>query len=147
MFRYVALAALAGLFLPLQSILAARVAASINGPMMAALVNFAGGTLAVAVLIVLFQVPWPSGAQAALVPNYAWLLGLFGAFFIAQAAVTVPKLGAAGMIALVIAGQMIGSVLMDHFGIMQPVQPITLQKLVGAAFLIAGVFLILRPGQ
>jgi bacterial/archaeal transporter family-2 protein len=147
MLRYIALASLAGLLLPLQSIIAARLAGAMNGPIMAALVNFAGGTAACVVLILLFRVPWPSGLQAASVPSYAWLIGVFGAFFVAQAAFTIPKLGAAGMIALVVSGQMIGSVVMDHFGILQPVQPVTPQKLLGAALLMGGVFLILRPGQ
>lgn len=147
MFRYVALASLAGLLLPLQSLIAARMAGHINGPVMAALVNFVGGTISCALFIVLFRVSWPSGEQAAAVPPYAWLIGLFGAFFVAQAAFTIPKLGAAGMVALVVAGQMIGSVVMDHFGIMQPVQPITLQKVLGAVLLMGGVLLILRPGQ
>jgi bacterial/archaeal transporter family-2 protein len=147
MLQSVVLASLAGLLLPLQSIIAARVAETINGPFMAALVNFVGGTAALIVLILVFRVPWPSGTQAALVPGYAWAIGLFGAFFVAQAAFVIPKLGAAGMVALVITGQMIGSVIMDHFGIMQPVQPVTLQKVFGAVLLMGGVFLILRPGQ
>ena len=147
MFQYIALATLAGLFLPLQSLINARIGAAMNGPMMAALVNFIGGTVGLIVLILMFRLPWPSSAQAALVPSYGWLTGLFGAFFVAQAAFTVPKLGAAGMIALVVAGQMIGSIVLDHFGIMQPVQPITLQKILGAMLLFAGVVLILRPGQ
>ena len=147
MFRYIALASLAGLLLPFQSIVAARVASTINGPIMAALVNFAGGTIACLVLVLLFRIPWPSGPQAALVPGYAWLIGAFGAFFVAQAAFTIPKLGAAGMVALVVSGQMIGSVVMDHFGILQPVQPVTLRKLAGAVLLMGGVWLILRPGE
>jgi bacterial/archaeal transporter family-2 protein len=147
MFQYVTLAALAGLFLPFQSLIAARTASLINGPMMAALVNFAGGTIACIVLIVLFRIPWPSAEQTAAVPNYGWLTGLFGAFFVAQAAFTVPKLGAAGMIAIVVAGQMIGSIVLDHFGIMQSVQPMTVQKLLGAVLLCVGAYLILQPGR
>ncbi len=145
MFQYIALSALAGFFLPLQALIAAQVAATMNGPLMAALVNFVSGTIALVLLIVLFRVPWPSGAQAALVPGYGWFIGLFGVFVVGQGAFTIPKLGAAGMISLVVAGQMIGSLLMDHFGILQPVQPVTLQKLVGVVFLMAGVLLILRP--
>jgi transporter family-2 protein len=147
MLQSIALATLAGLLLPLQSLINARIGATMNGPMMAALVNFVGGSLGLLVLILLFRVPWPSSAQAAMMPSYSWLTGLLGAFFVAQAAFTVPKLGAAGMIALVVAGQMVGSILLDHYGIMQPVQPITLQKLAGAALLFIGVMLILRPGN
>jgi transporter family-2 protein len=147
MFQYIALAAVAGFLLPLQGLISARVSSAINGPLMAALVNFVGGSLGLLVLILMFRVPWPSSAQAAMMPSYGWLTGLFGAFFVAQAAFTVPKLGAAGMIALVVAGQMVGSILLDHYGVMQPVQPITLQKLAGAALLFIGVMLILRPGN
>jgi bacterial/archaeal transporter family-2 protein len=147
MLQSIALATLAGLLLPLQSLINARIGATMNGPMMAALVNFVGGSLGLLVLILMFRVPWPSSAQAAMMPSYGWLTGLFGAFFVAQAAFTVPKLGAAGMIALVVAGQMVGSILLDHYGVMQPVQPITLQKLAGAALLFIGVMLILRPGN
>jgi transporter family-2 protein len=145
MLQYIALSALAGFLLPLQSLIAAQVAATINGPLMAALVNFVSGTIALLLLIPLLQVPWPTGAQAALVPGYGWFIGLVGVLVVGQAAVTVPKLGAAGMISLLVAGQMVGSVLMDHFGILQPVQPITMQKLIGTVLLVAGVLLILRP--
>jgi transporter family-2 protein len=147
MFQYVALAALAGCLLPLQSLIAARTAAVFNGPMMAALVNFAGGTVACLVLIVLFRIPWPSAEQPGMVPSYGWFAGLFGVFFVAQAAFTVPKLGAAGMIALVVAGQMVGSIVLDHFGVLQQAHPISLQKLLGALLLCIGVILILRPGN
>lgn len=147
MFKYIALAALSGFFLPLQSLINARISGTLNGPMTAALVNFVSGTIGVIVLLMLFRVPMPTVAQAAQMPSYAWLTGLFGVFFVAQAAFTVPKLGAAGMIALVVTGQMFGSILLDHFGVMQPVQPVTLQKALGAVFLMAGVYLILRPGQ
>jgi transporter family-2 protein len=147
MLQSIVLASLAGLLLPLQSLINARMAGAINGPMMAALVNFVGGSAALLLLIFLFRVPWPTAEQTTMVPAYGWLTGLFGAFFVAQAAFTIPKLGAAGMVALVVTGQMIGSVVMDHFGIMQPVQPITLQKAVGAVLLMTGVILILRPGQ
>jgi transporter family-2 protein len=147
MLQYVALAALAGFFLPLQALINARISGVFNGPILAALVNFVSGTVAIIVLIALFRVPLPSAAQAAMVPSYGWLTGLFGAFFVAQAAFTVPKLGAAGMIALVVAGQMVGSIAFDHFGVLQPAQPVTLQKALGAVFLMAGVYLILRPGE
>jgi uncharacterized membrane protein YdcZ (DUF606 family) len=35
----------------------------------------------------------------------------------------------------------------DHFGILQAPHPIGWQKIVGAAMLLGGVWLILRPGQ
>ena len=143
---YIALAGLAGLLLPLQALIAARVAGAINGPIMAALVNFVGGALTLILLVLLFRIPWP-GVKLASMPGYGWLMGMFGAFFVAQAAFTIPKLGAAAMVAVVVTGQIIGSVAMDHFGILQPAQPVTMQKAIGAVLLLAGMFLVLRPGQ
>lgn len=144
---YIALAGVAGLLLPLQSLIAARVAGTINGPIMAALVNFAGGTLTLILLIFIFRIPWPGPVKIASAPAYGWLMGALGAFFVAQAAFTIPKLGAASMVAVVVTGQIIGSIAMDHFGILQPAQPVTVQKALGAALLLAGMFLVLRPGQ
>ena len=67
--------------------------------------------------------------------------------FISQATVTVPKLGAAAMIAMVIAGQLFASMVFDHFGILQQAHPVSWHKIVGALLLLAGVWLILRPGE
>jgi bacterial/archaeal transporter family-2 protein len=55
----------------------------------------------------------------------------------------VPRFGAATVLALLVVGQMIGSIAFDHYGILglaeQPASPI---RLLGAAFLILGVVLI-----
>lgn len=147
MLHYVALAALAGFLLPLQGLLNARTSDELGGPLWATLVNFLGGTIVLAVLLLALRVPLPSAAQMGQVPALAWFTGLGGIFFVGQAAVTMPKLGAAAVIAIVVAGQMFASIVFDHYGVLQPADPVTLQKLAGAVLLLAGVWLILRPGQ
>ena len=55
----------------------------------------------------------------------------------------LPKLGAAGFMALALAGQVVGSLLLDHFGWFGLVErQINLPKLVGVMLLMAGVVLI-----
>jgi len=55
----------------------------------------------------------------------------------------VPKLGAATTISLIVVGQMLLSLTMDHFGWLGlPVQPISLLRLTGAGLLVLGVILI-----
>lgn len=72
-----------------------------------------------------------------------WFGGIFGAIFLAITILMVPKLGAATTISLIIVGQMMLSLLMDHFGLLGlPVQPVSLIKMAGAGFLILGVVLI-----
>ena len=72
---------------------------------------------------------------------------MVGIIFVTQSAFTVPKLGAAAMIAVVIAGQLFASMVFDHFGVLQQAHPISWQKIGGAVLLLGGVWLILRPSE
>jgi len=63
--------------------------------------------------------------------------------FVALAVVLLPKLGASGFLALALAGQMITSIVLDHFGLFGLVEKhLTLPRLFGAVLLMAGVALI-----
>src|SRR3954471_20726317 len=71
--------------------------------------------------------------------------GLIGAVFVASSLVTVRTLGAAGVVAATIAGQLTGSVIIDRFGLPGlSKQPLTVARVVGIAFLAVGVFLVVR---
>jgi transporter family-2 protein len=147
MFKYIALAAASGFFLPLQALVNARTSYILGGPFWATLVNFAGGTAMIIVVLLALRAPVPAMEQIARVPSYCWFSGFMGVLFVAQAAFTVPKLGAAAMIALVIAGQMFGSMAYDHFGVLQNGEPVSWEKALGAVLLLAGVYLILQPNK
>ncbi len=147
MTKYIALAAFAGFLLPLQALMNARASAVLGSPFWPTLVNFIGGLIILVPLITILRLQMPTLELAGRVPVYAWFTGLVGVLFVAQAAYTIPKLGAAGMISLAVAGQMFGSMLFDHFGILQEPDPVSLKKAIGAIFLIAGTWLILRPGN
>jgi bacterial/archaeal transporter family-2 protein len=72
-----------------------------------------------------------------------WSGGFFGAVFIITAILTVPRLGAATVLALVVVGQMFGSMAFDQFGLLGlPQQPATLIRLLGAGLLIVGVVMV-----
>lgn len=145
--QYVALAAVAGFFLPLQALVNSRTSQALGGALMATLVNFAGGTIILLVMLAAMRASVPTADQVGKVPSYAWFSGVVGIIFVTQSAFTVPKLGAAGMIAVVIAGQLFASMVFDHFGVLQQAHPISWQKIAGAVLLLGGVWLILRPGE
>jgi transporter family-2 protein len=89
--------------------------------------------------------PIPSANTIARVPWWAWSGGILGAIFIALSIVTIPKLGGAGYIALLVTGQMIAGLAFDQFGWLSiPERQIDLQRLLGVALLIGGVVLIRR---
>jgi len=73
----------------------------------------------------------------------SWSGGIFGAIYIAVSILLIPRLGAAMVIALIVAGQMLGSLVFDHFGLLGvPMHPASLPRLLGAALLVGGVVLL-----
>jgi bacterial/archaeal transporter family-2 protein len=118
---------------------------AITSPLVAALISFLVGSLALLLYILATRTPWPVRAQVTAVPLWAWFGGVLGAFYVASSIVVGPRLGAAALLALIVLGQLLGSLVLDHFGWLGfPQHPLTLVRLAGAALLFAGVVLIVR---
>jgi transporter family-2 protein len=138
------IAFLIGVMLPVQAGFNAQLRIGLGHPLLAALASFAVGTLALAVVALAARARLPA-APLSTIPWYQWTGGLLGAFYIAAAVVLAPRLGAATLIATVVAGQMIASLVLDTrgwAGFAQ--QPLTLSRLGGGLLVIAGVLLINR---
>lgn len=72
-----------------------------------------------------------------------WAGGALGVCFISLALMLLPNLGASGFIALALAGQVVASLVLDHFGLFGLVErQMTLPRVLGAVLLMAGVALI-----
>ena len=83
--------------------------------------------------------------EAAKLPWYYFLGGVLGAAYVTTVLITVGTLGAGGVTAATIAGQLSFSVVLDRLGVLGlPEKPITLGRLIGVVLLAAGVFLIVR---
>lgn len=133
-----------GALTALQGPTNARLAGAVASPVNAALISFAVGTVALTLVAAALQARPDMTATRAL-PPAAWLGGLYGAVFVVAAAYAVPKLGVATTIVLMVTGQMLLSLFLDHFGFMGvPKQPITLSRLAGVAMLVGGVLLVRR---
>lgn len=140
-----ALAMAAGVALVTQQVLNANLRTALNSAAWSGFVSYAVGLLCMAALIAAMREPLPSAASAARLPWWAWSGGALGALFIGLAILLVPRLGAATFIALLIAGQMMTSVALDHFGVLGlSARPVDAGRLVGITLLIAGVVLIRR---
>jgi bacterial/archaeal transporter family-2 protein len=76
-------------------------------------------------------------------PDAPWTLyvgGVCGFATIAALALTFPKLGAAWAIAMMVLGQGIAALAIDHFGLLgMPRDPLTATRLLGVALVAAGV--------
>jgi bacterial/archaeal transporter family-2 protein len=137
------LAATAGISLVVQQALNANLRAALNSAAWSGIMSYFIGVICMAALALALQDPIPSVATAARIPWFAWSGGLFGAIFVVLAIFLIPQLGAAAFFALLIAGQMLGSIAFDHFGLLGvPVHPVSAVRVIGAALLVGGVVLI-----
>ena len=133
----------AGMVAPTQAGINARLSQWLHSNFLAALVSFMVGTLGLFTLSMVLRIPWPPLTTLYLSPWWVWLGGLGGAFLVTVTIVAVPKLGATTMFAFFLAGQMLASLILDHFGLLgYPVHPISIWRVVGVLLLSAGVLLI-----
>lgn len=135
---------LAGGATALQAPTNARLASAVASPVNAAFISFAVGTTVLGVVAALMQTR-PDMAAARALPWYAWLGGVYGACFVVAAAWGVPRLGVAMTITLMVGGQLLLSLVLDHFGALGvPRQPLNLGRIAGVGLVLAGVLLVRR---
>jgi transporter family-2 protein len=138
-----ALALGAGVSVAVQQVLNGGLRIALASPAWAGFFSYVGGLLTMIVVLIALGEQMPSWKMIANTPVLAWSGGFFGGVFILLMILLLPPLGAATLIALVVAGQMLAAITLDHFGAfgLTP-HPISVSRLLGTALLIAGVVLI-----
>ena len=115
-----------------------------TGSLPAALVSFSIGTLALAAVVILsgkagglgstFDVSW-----------YYLLGGLLGALYVLNSLIAETAIGAGGVAAATIFGQLTASVAIDRLGLFGLDEvPLTPERVLGVALLLAGTILVVR---
>ena len=134
-----------GAALSVQIGLNAQLRQAVGDPLLAALGNFVVGATGLLVVVIAMRVSWPSAGDLRGVPVTHFMGGLMGALYVASSVVLAPKLGSATLLALIVSGQLLMSVLLDHFGWLGfAEQPVNLWRLVGVALLIIGAVMVVR---
>lgn len=133
-----------GVFSAMQPPTNAMLLRASGSPLNAALVSFAVGTIALIVVCASLRAR-PDLAAAASAPWYAWMGGIYGAVFVASAAFATPRIGVAPTLTLLIAGQAVAALAIDHWGAFGVLRhPINGLRLAGMALVVAGVVLVRR---
>jgi transporter family-2 protein len=115
-----------------------------TGELPAAMISFLVGTVALTLLVVL------SGKAGGLpdIADVRWYYligGLLGAVYVATALIAVSSIGAGGVAAATVAGQLTASVAADRLGVLGLEQvALSPQRLLGVALLLLGTFLVVR---
>jgi transporter family-2 protein len=140
---YLLLAATAGAMLPFQFGVNSQLSHWVRSPIRAAFVSFLVGTIALLIVSAFVRKPLPSLARLGDVPWWVWIGGLLGAFYVAGSIVTAPKLGAVTLVAAIVFGQTVASVLVDQFGwVGFKEHHASPGRLIGVALVASGVVLV-----
>ncbi len=144
-YLYLLIALLAGAMMPIQAATNNKMAAVIESPIIAALVSFLVGTVALFFFAAASGESITSFASARNAPPIAWIGGLLGAFFVSATVILAPRLGVTMTFSLIISGQMLGSLVIDHFGLLGlPVKEVSIARIGGILLITTGVILIRR---
>ena len=144
-YLFMLLALVAGAMMPTQAATNNKMAVIVDSPLLSAFISFLVGTVALFVYVLVSGVPIANLTSSKDAPAIAWIGGLLGAFFVTAAVVLVPRLGVAMTFSLIIAGQMIATLIIDHFGLLGvPVKEVSVARLGGIVLIAAGVVLIRR---
>lgn len=139
---WIVIVAIAGALLPIQAGLNTRMGKEITSPVWASLISFVVGAIALLIYVIVtknsFQL---SGLKT--VPAYTWAAGALGAFYVTVVVLAFPKLGPALTFGLIVAGQLLISLFLDHFNILVHQQhSINIYRIIGMLLIVGGVVLI-----
>ena len=143
-YLYLLLALVAGAVMPTQAATNNKMAVFLNdSPVLASFISFFVGTIALFIYLVASGTSLGNLALAKNATPVAWVGGILGAFFVTATVTLVPRLGVALTFSLIIAGQMIVTLVIDHFGLLGvPMKEISAARIGGILLITLGVILI-----
>lgn len=141
----VLLAVIIGTMMPVQAGLNAELTRILKHPYLGAFISLTSGAIAVLILVISKGIGTSELKRMSEVPPHLFLGGILGAVFVGSSLFLIPKMGATPMIAAFITGQLVGSVLIDHYGLLGLTPtPLSATRVLGVFLLFAGLFLVLK---
>lgn len=145
-YLFLAMAVAAGAAISAQAAVNSQLASGLGGlPITAAFMSFLVGSLVLGVMAAatgdnLLALP----ARIAEQPLWRLAGGILGAGAICCTVLLAPRMGLAVLLALVIAGQLLSSIVIDNFGLLgMEARPATAARVLGAVIMMAGVTIAL----
>ena len=139
------LALVAGMAAPTQFAINSQLRQVVGGPVLAGAVSFLVGTVVLVVATFSVRRSVPDLGSITSAPWWMYLGGFLGAYYVVASVVLTPRLGAATTIGLFLAGQVVASIGIDHFGWFGvPVHHATIPRILGALLIIVGVVVVQR---
>jgi transporter family-2 protein len=133
----------AGCCIALQASANGKFRENLGSPEYAAFFSICGTFATALATMLLLRPPAPSAESLRQTQWWNWIGGPLGALIVLAGAALTRQLGAALFIALVVGGQLLCSLLLDHFALLGlKEQPLTPGRVLGALLVVAGVVCI-----
>ena len=138
------LAILAGTLFPIQTAVNAKLSGVVGGPILATLISFAAGLVALILLFLVTARTYPSFETLRQQPPWLFVAGgLLGATYLSLNVFLVPRIGTGAMMALAVAGQVLAAVSLDTLGLFgMTVRELSTGRLIGAILVAFGAALV-----
>lgn len=135
---------LSGAFIAVQAPINSQLARGLGLPVAAAAFSFLSGAIVLGLATVV--VTRGQGISLDWKAPSPWLFvagGILGGAYVTISTILIPRIGAAALMAFLVAGQLVAGMLLDRIGFLgMAVREISLGRLVGAILLMAGAVLI-----
>jgi transporter family-2 protein len=142
---YLSLALITGALIPVQAATNAAFSKSIGNALATGLMVFIVGLAGMTLFVLLSRTSFPARQQLTAAPLYSYLGGIIVAAYVVMITILVPRIGVGTAIGLIVTGQIICAVLIDHFGLFNvAVRAIDLTRFAGIILMIAGVYLVMK---
>ncbi|AWJ91631.1 EamA-like transporter family protein (plasmid) [Azospirillum baldaniorum] len=133
-------AIITGAVVPFQAGANAVLGRSLGHPLWGTAVSLCVSFACILPVMALARVEAPTLSNLAQAPRWVWIGGVVGVVYITGALMLAPKLGAAGFITAVIAGQMLASIIIDQWGLVGlPRKPVSWSRLAGLGLIFLGL--------
>lgn len=133
----------AGGLVPVQGSINAHLSKGLNHPLQATFISFFGAVLLLVVVLMALNPSLPSLSQLRSIPPIYYTGGIYGVIFVTTLLVLTPHIGIASTVVATIVGQLILSVVLDHFGLFGLERhPVNLSRLIGSAGLLVSLYMI-----
>lgn len=134
-----------GVALASQAGINAQLRQYMHSPYQAAFFSFLIGTLILGMVVLVQTDARPQLQELMAVPYWLWIGGLLGAFGVSVAIILAPRLGAVNLTIVIVCGQLLAALVLDHFGWLGfEKHPINWQRIAGVILVIAGLVLTMK---
>jgi bacterial/archaeal transporter family-2 protein len=143
MWIWIVVSAVGGMAIATQALINWRLSHSAGHPLLAAVISFAVGLLTLLAVVAVQPAATLRNQHLSTAPWWAFIGGTLGAFYIVMSIYLIPRIGAAALLSAVVMGQLVLSLLADHFGFFGIARhAVSIPRLVGTALVVVGVVLV-----